>query len=208
MNNPWPSCVIKPRQQNEQHSNFVESSIKVFKSFETLLNVAKLFAIDLLQRIDIIVSCMNFRPVKKVTRLNSIFTLSSRELVMPLLWHASIRQDILHIGSQLCQATSWSDYTAYKTDSQQLLQQHLLSFLYSEASWKFNVMQKSNVSHDKHLLEPEINDVVAIKIAGVEDFKLGVVTCNKQSPRIKVRTLTGGRRDQPYVHILNLGLMY
>ena len=127
---------------------------------------------------------------------------------MPLFSRASIRQNILHIGSQLCQATSWSDYSAYKTDSQQLLQQHLLSFLYSEASWKFNVMQKSNVSHDKHLLQPEINDIVAIKMHGEEDFKLGVVTSNKESPRIKVRTLTGGKRDQPLVHILNLGLMY
>ena len=160
----------------------MESSIKVFKSFETLLNDAKLFAIDLLQRIDIITACMNCRPVKKVTRSNSIFTLSSKELVMPLLSRASIRQGILHMGSQLCQATSWSDYTAYKSDSQELLQQHLLSFLYSEASWKFNVMKQSNVSHDKLLLEPEVNDVVAIKIAGVEDFKLGVVVCNKQSP--------------------------
>ena len=84
-NNPWPSCNIRPRQQNEQHSNFVESCIKVFKSFETLLNDAKLFAIDLLQTIDIITACMNCRPVKKVTRSNSIFTLSSKELVMPLL---------------------------------------------------------------------------------------------------------------------------
>ena len=208
MNNPWPSCLVRPRQGNEQFSNFVESSIKVFKSFETLLNDAKLFATDLLQRIDIIASCMNCRPVKIVTHSNSIFTLSAKELVMPLLSRASIRQNILHIGSQLCQATSWSDYSAYKSDSQQLLQQHLLSFLYSEASWKFNVMQKSNVSHDKHLLQPEINDIVAIKMHGEEDFKLGVVTSNKESPRIKVRTLTGGKLDQPLVHILNLGLMY
>ena len=69
-------------------------------------------------------------------------------------------------------------------------------------------MQKSNVSHDKHLLQPEINDIVAIKMHGEEDFKLGVVTSNKESPRIKVRTLTGGKRDQPLVRILNLGLMY
>ena len=91
MNNPWPTCNIRPRQQNEQHSNFVESSIRVFKTFETLLNDAKLFAIDLLQRIDIITACMNSRPVKKVTRSNSVFTLSCKELVMPLLSHASIR---------------------------------------------------------------------------------------------------------------------
>ena len=46
-------------------------------------------------------------------------------------------------------------------------------------------MKQSNVSHDKIILEPEGNDVVAIKIAGVEDFKLGVVICNKQSPRFR-----------------------
>ena len=69
-------------------------------------------------------------------------------------------------------------------------------------------MKQSNVSKDKDFLEPEPHDVVAIKIAGVEDFKLGVVVCNKRSPRIKVRTLTGGRQDLPYVHTLNLGLMY
>ena len=208
MNNPWPSCVVRPRQGNEQFSTFVESSIKVFKSFETLLNDAYLFSTDLLQRIDIITSFMNCRPVKKVTHSDSVFTLSAKELVMPLLSRASIRQNILHLGSQLCQSTSWSDYSAYKSDSQQLLQQHLLSYLYSEASWKFNIMSRSNVFHDKHLLQPEPNDIVAIKMHGEDDFKLGVVTSNDESPRIKVRTLTGGKRDQPLVHILNLGLMY
>ena len=53
MNNPWPACEIRPRHGNEQFSNFVESAIKVFKSFETLLNKANLFSTDLLQRIDI-----------------------------------------------------------------------------------------------------------------------------------------------------------
>ena len=42
-------------------------------------------------------------------------------------------------------------------------------------------MKQSNVSHDKALLEPEVNNVVAIKIAGIEDFKLGVVICNATS---------------------------
>ena len=165
MNNPWPTCNIRPRQQNEQHSNFVESSIRVFKTFETLLNDAKLFAIDLLQRIDIITACMNSRPVKKVTRSNSVFTLSCKELVMPLLSRANIRQEILHMGTQLCQATSWSDYTAYKSDSQELLQHHLLNFLYSEASWRYNALKQSSVSKDKTFLEPHVNDIVAIKIA-------------------------------------------
>ena len=64
------------------------------------------------------------------------------------------------------------------------------------------------ITQDKNFLEPEPQDIVAIKIAGVEDFKLGLVVCNKRSPRIKVRTLTGGRQDLPYVHSLNLGLMY
>ena len=43
---------------------------------------------------------------------------------------------------------------------------------------------------------------------GEEDFKLGVVTSNKESPHFKIRTLTGGKRGQPLVRILNLGLMY
>ena len=84
----------------------------------------------------------------------------------------------------------------------------MLNFLYSEASWRFNALKKSNVTKDKDFLEPQPNDVVAIKIAGIEDYKLGVVVYNKRSPRIKVRTLTGGRQDLPYVHSLNLGLMY
>ena len=69
-------------------------------------------------------------------------------------------------------------------------------------------MSKSNVSHDKFVLEPEPNDIVAIKLHGIEDFKLGIVTSNVDSPRIRIRTLTGGKRDEPLVHILNLGLMY
>ena len=56
-------------------------------------------------------------------------------------------------------------------------------------------MSKSNVSHDKIMLKPEPNDIVAIKMHGDDDFKLGVVTSNDDSPRIKVRTLTGGKRD-------------
>ena len=65
-NNPWPGCDIRPRRGNEQFSNFVESSIRVFKSFETLMN-NDLFATDLLQRIDIITSVMNARPIKRVS---------------------------------------------------------------------------------------------------------------------------------------------
>ena len=93
--------------------------------------------------------------------------------MIPLLSRANIRQKILHLGTKLCQATSWSDYTNYKSDSQNLLQQHLLNFLYSEASWRFNALKKSNVTKDKDFLEPQPNDVVAIKIAGIEDYKLG-----------------------------------
>ena len=69
-------------------------------------------------------------------------------------------------------------------------------------------MSKSNVSHDKIMLKPEPNDIVAIKLHGEEDFKLGIVTSNDDSPRIRVRTLTGGKRDQPLIHTLNLGLLY
>jgi len=95
--------------------------IKVFKSFETLLN-NNLFSTDLLQRIDIITSVMNARPIKRVSRADAVFTLSPKELIMPLLSRANIRQNLLHVGTQLCQDVSWSDYTQYKTDSQQLLQ--------------------------------------------------------------------------------------
>ena len=90
-----------------------------------------LFSTDLLQRIDIITSVMNARPIKRVSRGNAVFTLSPKELIMPLLSRANIRQNILHVGAQLCQDTSWTDYTEYKSDSQQLLQQQLLDFLYS-----------------------------------------------------------------------------
>ena len=207
-NNPWPSCKIRPRQPNEQHANFVESSIRVFKSFETLLNESKLFALDLIQRIEIICATMNSRPVKRVTRSTSVFTLSSKELVIPLLSRANIRQEILHLGATLCQETNWSDYTNYKSDSQNLLQQHLLDFLYNESSWRFNALKKSNVSKDKNFLEPMPNDIVAIKREGGEDYKLGVVVCNRKSPRILVRPLTGGRQDLPYIHSLNLGLLF
>ena len=69
-------------------------------------------------------------------------------------------------------------------------------------------MSKSNVSHDKVMLKPEPNDIVAIKLHGEEDFKLGIVTSNDDSPRIRVRTLTGGKHDQPLIHTLSLGLLY
>ena len=91
INNPWPACEIRPRHGNEQFSNYVESAIKVFKSFETLLNDANLFSTDLLQRIDIIVSLMNALPIKRVSRADVVFTLSPKELCMPLLSRASIR---------------------------------------------------------------------------------------------------------------------
>ena len=62
----------------------------MFKSFETLLNDSKLFALDLLQRIEIICAVMNSRPVKRVTRSDSVFTLSCKELVIPLLSRAMV----------------------------------------------------------------------------------------------------------------------
>ena len=108
---------------------------------------------------------------------------------MPLLSRASIRQNLLHIGVQLCQTVSWSDYTKYKSESQQLLQQQLLSFLYSESSWRYNILSNSNVSRDKVVLKPKPQDIVAIKTDGDNDFKMGVVVETSECPRIKVRTL-------------------
>ena len=103
---------------------------------------------------------------------------------MPLLSRANIRQNMLHIGTQLCQDVSWSDYTQYKTDSQQLLQQQLLDFLYSESSWRYKILSKSNVYHDKNVLRPQPQDIVAIKLANGTDYKLGVVTDTSECPRI------------------------
>ena len=65
---------------------------------------------------------MNARPIKRVSSADAVFTLSPKELIMSLLSRENIRQNILHIGTQLCQDVSWSDYTQYKTESQQLLQ--------------------------------------------------------------------------------------
>ena len=113
---------------------------------------------------------------------------------MLLLPSASIRQNLLHVGVQLCQSVSWSDYTKFKSESQQLLHQQLLSFLYSESSWRYNILSNSNVSHDKDVLKPKPQDIVAIKMAGDSDFKIGVVTETSECPCIKVRTFTGGRR--------------
>ena len=62
--------------------------------------------------------------------------------------------------------------------SQQLLQQQLLSFLYSESSWRYNILPNSNVCHDKDGLKPQPQDIVAMKMAGDSDFKMGVVTGN------------------------------
>ena len=97
LNNIWPGCEIRPRLGNKQFANYVESPIRVFKSFETLMN-NDLFSTDLLQRIDIITSVMNARPIKRVSRADAVFTLSPKELIMPLLSRANIRQNILHIG--------------------------------------------------------------------------------------------------------------
>ena len=64
------------------------------------------------------------------------------------------------------------------------------------------------MSHDKDVLKPQPQDIVAIKMAGDIDFKMGVVTGTFECPHIKVRTLTGGRRDERLIHSLNLGLLY
>ena len=91
----------------------MESSIRVFKSFETLLNDGNLFSTDLLNRIDIITSLMNAHLIKRVSKGDAVCTLCPQKLVMPLL----SRQNLLHVDAQLCQDVSWFDYTAYKSDS-------------------------------------------------------------------------------------------
>ena len=49
---------------------------------------------------------------------------------------------------------------------------------------------------------------MTIKLAGDSDYKLGVVTDTSECPRIRVRTLTHGKRDEPLIHSLNLGLLF
>merc|ERR1712215_128118 len=166
------------------------------------------FSTDLLQKIDIITSVMNARPIKRVSRADTVFTLSPKELIMPLLSRANIRQNILHIGVQLCQDVSWSDYTEYKSDSQQLLQQQLLDFVYSESSWRYKILSKSNVSHDENVLTPKPQDIVAVKLDNGRDFKLGVVTDTTEAPRVRVQTLTNERQHEPLYHPLTLGLLF
>ena len=92
------------------------------------------FSTELLGRIDVMTSIMNSRPIKRVSKGDAVFTLSPKELVMPLLWRTHIRQNLLRAGAQLCQSVSWTDYESFKSDSQDLLQQQLLNFLYSESS--------------------------------------------------------------------------
>ena len=100
------------------------------------------------------------------------------------------------------------DYESYNGDSQDMLQQQLLSFLYNKSSWIYKILKDSNVSHNKNLLEPCQDDIVAIKLGGGTDFKMGVVVSTSQCPGIKVRTLLYGRKDTPLVHSRNLGLLY
>jgi len=82
--------------QYEQFSNYVESTIKTFKSLEPLLNQANLFSTGLLGRLDIITSVMTSIPVKRINKGQAIFTLSTKEIVMPLLSRAHIQQNLLH----------------------------------------------------------------------------------------------------------------
>ena len=127
---------------------------------------------------------------------------------MPLLSRASIRQNIIHVGAQLCQETSWSDYSEYKTSCQNLLQQHLLDFLYSESSWRYQILKKSNVSKDKNHITPLPLDIVAIKIDQGRDFKMGIVVDTSEPPRVKVRIFSNGKQSEPLYHPLTLGLLY
>ena len=148
------------------------------------------------------------RPVERVSKGNAIFTLSPKELIMPLLSRANIRQNLIHVGAQLCQKTSWTDYSEYKSKCQDLLQQHLLDFLYSESSWRYKILQKSNVSKDKNYITPLPLDIVAIKLDQGRDFKMGIVTDTSDPPRVKVRTFVNGKRQEPLFHPLTLGLLY
>ena len=53
-----------------------------------------------------------------------------------------------------------------KTDSQNMLQSNLLTFLYNQVSWKYKIKKNSNDSKDVVLLIPRQNDVVAVKCSG------------------------------------------
>ena len=58
------------------------------------------------------------------------------------------------------------------------------------------------------MLKPHPQDVVTIKLAGDTDYKMGVVTDTFECPRIWIRTLTNGKQDEPFIHSLNLGLLF
>ena len=64
------------------------------------------------------------------------------------------------------------------------------------------------MSHDKNVLTPMPQDIVAVKLDNGRDFKLGVVTDTSEAPRVRVRTLTNGRQHEPLYHPLTLGLLY
>ena len=119
---------------NDEFNNYVKISIKTSKSFEPLLNQANLSSTELSGRLDIITSVMNNRPVKRINKGEAVFSLSPKEMVMPLLSRVHILQNLLHCRSQLMDTVSWTDYEQFKSDSQDLLQAHLLNFLYNESS--------------------------------------------------------------------------
>ena len=98
----------------------------------------------------------------------------------------------------------FTDYESFKSDSQDILQQELLNFLYSESSWKYKVLRDSNISRDKYQFEPQQDDVVAIKLGGGSDLKMEVVISTSQCPRIIVRMVLYGKKETPLVHSCNL----
>ena len=64
------------------------------------------------------------------------------------------------------------------------------------------------MSHDKNVLTPKPQDIVAVKLDNGRNFKLGVVTDTSEAPRVRVRTLTNGRQHEPLIHPLTLGLLF
>ena len=131
-------------------------------------------------------------PIKHVSKGDAVFTLSHKGLVMPLLSRAHIRKNLLNAGAQLCQDVSWTNYEAYNMDSKELL-----TFLYSESSWRYKILRDSNVSHDKHLLEPQQDEVVAsrwgwlFRLTSAAGSKLGHCSTRKETSRLYTLATSG-----------------
>ena len=57
-----------------------------------MLNDANLFNTELFARLEMICSVMNCHPIKKITPIDHILTLSPKELVHPFLSRVHVRQ--------------------------------------------------------------------------------------------------------------------